>query len=120
MENTTNVQKSQRWGHVFRHEHIALVWLRDIDPHSAKYRRQSLEGQAKAAEGEYYIPKRCRESDYCFCGLRKQQATDSKCSICGSDLMKWINESNCCRENITCSKAVFDFIVKMLWFWISC
>ena len=78
MENTTNVQKSQRWRHVFRHEHIALVWLRDIDPHSAKYRRQSLEGQAKGVEGEYYIPKQCRESDYCFCGLRKQQLTDSK------------------------------------------
>lgn len=93
IENTTNVQKSQRWEHVFRHEHIAVVWLRDLDPHSAKYRRQSLEGEAKGVEGEYYIPKRCRESDYCFCGLRKQQLTDSKCSICGSDLMKWINES---------------------------
>lgn len=34
IENTTNVQKSQRWEHVFRHEHIAVVWLRDIDPHS--------------------------------------------------------------------------------------
>lgn len=52
MENTTNVQKSQRWEHVFRHEHIAVVWRRDIDPHSEKYRRQSLEGQAKAVEGE--------------------------------------------------------------------
>jgi len=88
MENTTNVQKGQRWWHVFRHEHIALVWLRDIDPHSAKYRRQSLEGQAKAVVGEYYIPKKCSEADYCYCGLRKQRVTDSKCSICGSDLMK--------------------------------
>ena len=52
-----------------------------------------MEGQAKGVEGEYYIPKGCRESDYCFCGLCKQQLTDSKCSICGSDLMKWINES---------------------------
>ena len=93
MENTTNVQKGQRWCHVFRHEHIALVWLREIDPHSAKYRRQSLEGQAKAVVGEYFIPKRCGEADYCYCGLRKKHVADSKCSICDSDLMKWINES---------------------------
>lgn len=91
MENTTNVQKGQRWWHVFRH--MALVWLRDIDPLSAKYRRQSLEGQAKAVVGEYYIPKKCGEVDFCYCGLRKQQVTDSKCSICSSELMKWINES---------------------------
>lgn len=32
MENSTNVRKGQRWSHVFRHEHIALVWLKDIDP----------------------------------------------------------------------------------------
>ena len=93
MENTTNVQKGQRWRHVFRHEHISLVWLRDIDPLSAKYRRKNLEGQAKAVVGEYYIPKKCSEVDFCYCGLRKQQKTDNKCSICGSELMKWINES---------------------------
>ena len=42
MENTTNVQKGQRWWHVDRHKHISLVWLRDIDPLSAKYRRKNL------------------------------------------------------------------------------
>lgn len=45
-------KRVKRWEHVFRHEHIAVVWRRDIDPHSEKYRRQSLEGQAKAVEGE--------------------------------------------------------------------
>ena len=52
-----------------------------------------MEGQAKAIEGEYYIPKKCSEVDFCYCGLHKQQLTDSKCSICESQLMRWVKES---------------------------
>ena len=59
------LKKYMEGQHVFRHEHISLVSLRDIDPLSAKYRRKNLEGQAKAVVGEYYIPKRCSEVDFC-------------------------------------------------------
>lgn len=59
-----------------------------------------MEGQAKAVVGEYFIPKKCGEADYCYCGLRKEHVTDSKCSIFSSDLMKWINESVSARKVI--------------------
>lgn len=41
MENTPgNVGKGERWGTVFRHEYVRLIWMRLKDPDSITYRRQ--------------------------------------------------------------------------------
>ena len=78
-----------------------------------------MEGQAKAIVGEYYIPKKCSEVDFCYCGLRKQQVTDSKCSICDCKLMKWINESIDEGKVLPALKQYLQLAFQRKIFWIT-
>ena len=66
----------ERWEKVFLHEHMSLIWLRQQNPHLVKYSKSKLQ----------YIPKRCYDREFCFCGLPKQQG-ETGCKHCQSPLM---------------------------------
>ena len=67
-----------RWEKVFRHEHMALIWLRQQNPFS--------DGYSKCKDK--YIPPRCYTNEYCFCGIAFN--SDGKCKYCDSKLSKEI------------------------------
>lgn len=83
VKNTCNVRKHLRWGIVFRHEFVSLLWLRRMDPYH-KARTVNLS----------FIPKKVQDADSltCHCGLSKSSEGNG-CSICTSDTMIMIKES---------------------------
>lgn len=84
VENTCNVRKDLRWAIVFRHEFVALIWLREMDPYHATHHR-TKDGVVS------FIPKKVANGDShtCHCGLWKTE-DDERCNICTSDTMKLI------------------------------
>ena len=65
-----------RWEKVFLHEHMALIWIRKLNPHLMKYCKSKV----------VYIPSRCYLDSFCFCGLPKT-SQKSDCRYCDSPLM---------------------------------
>lgn len=87
IKNTCNLKKSSRWPTVFRHEYVALIWLREMDPYNVSYKQ----GQGKRSES--YIPKSVRENDgrFCQCGLLK--INNNACNICTSSATNLVSQS---------------------------
>ena len=84
LENTRNAKKSDRWWVVFRHEYIAMIWLRELNPVSIIYKKKKTDS---------YIPKRVTSAQYCYCGNLKNSPSAKKCSICSSEIIDLISKS---------------------------
>jgi hypothetical protein len=57
-----NITVKNRWQQVFRHEYMALIWLRERNPFRDDYSKSSYK----------YVPVRCSEDNFCYCGLPKE------------------------------------------------
>lgn len=63
-----------RWQHVFRHEFVSLIWLRENGHDTIKHKYKCA--------SDVYIPKHCHQPDICYSGETKS-TEDSKRSFCG-------------------------------------
>ena len=77
VQSTCNVQKSDRWWVVFRHECVYCVDER-ANPLST-----TTSQKEKKPVGSSYIPVKVIKNllNYCFCGNVKKLETDIKCTI---------------------------------------
>ena len=77
-----NTNFSGRWGQIFSHEFVQLIWLRE----KGFYEEENLQHK------QTYIPKRVSNEESCFCGLEigpQQQ----KCHYCSHQYMDQIDKS---------------------------
>ena len=78
-----NTSYKCRWEQVFQHEYVSLIWLRERGFNWARPQKNTMS----------YIPKRTENtSDYCYCGMEKQES-DTSCSICSHRLREKIKLS---------------------------
>ena len=81
-EYAKNTTHQNKWQQIFRHEYVALVWLREQNPYIDTYSKTKFN----------YVPLRCNTDDFCNCGLSKDVLMD-ECKICSSRIIKSIKES---------------------------
>jgi len=71
-----------RWRQIFRHDFIAIVWLRREYPLHFPYSRSK----------EQYIPQHIQLPSYCYCGFSKEE-NETSCKYCLSVLYKSVAET---------------------------
>ena len=76
-----NTHHSNRWHHMFKHEFISLVWLRENGYDTTKYK----------CTGNVYIPQRCYTPEFCHCGERKD-VLKTKCAFCSDPIQNIIKD----------------------------
>ena len=86
-----NKAQKYRWGQVFCHEYISLVWLH---AHSYTGNINSLSNTSDSDNLLSYIPKHVlnKNPNFCIYGLDKQVA-DELCRFCSGELRKKIKKS---------------------------
>jgi hypothetical protein len=72
-----NTTVKNRWQQVFRHKYMTLIWPREQNPFRDDYCKSSYK----------YVPVRCSEDNFCYCGLPKE-CLEQKCNICSNSLTK--------------------------------
>ena len=77
-----NTTVKNRWHQVFRHEYMTLIWLREQNPFRDDYCKSRYK----------YMPVRCSEDNFCYCGLPKE-CLGEKCNICSSSIYKNVIKS---------------------------
>ena len=66
-----NSHHSSRWQHVFKHEFLSLIWLRENGYDSTQYKSTK----------DKYVPQRCFTAAFCNCGEPKE-VSDTCCNFC--------------------------------------
>lgn len=79
---STNTNFSGRWGQIFSHEFVQLVWLRE----RGFYEEENLQHK------QTYIPKRVTNGESCFCGF-EIGPQEQKCHYCSHKYMDQIEKS---------------------------
>ena len=74
---------SNRWQHVFRHEFISCIWLRNRFPKSVTF---TLHTNVK------YIPDFVNNDANCYCGMEKDANLDI-CEFCSDPVYAQISRS---------------------------
>ena len=89
-EYAKNTTHQNKWQQIFRHEYVALVWLREQNPYLDTYSKTQFK----------YVPSRCSTENFCNCGLSKDVLMD-ECQICSSKIVKSIKE--CIQKRKVCA-----------------
>ena len=77
-----NTNFSGRWGQIFSHEFVQLIWLRE----RGFYEEENLQHK------QTYIPKRVTNGESCFCGF-ETGPQEQKCHYCSHKYMDQIEKS---------------------------
>ena len=79
-----NTLPQNRWEQIFRHKYVSLLWLRE----------RGYNQSSPTAPNQSYIPQRVTNDAYfCFCGMRKESASEDTCWYCSHPLRETIKVS---------------------------
>ena len=79
---STNTNFSGRWGQIFSHKFVQLIWLRE----RGFYEEENLQHK------QTYIPKRVTNGESCFCGF-EIGPQEQKCHYCSHKHMDQIEKT---------------------------